>query len=467
MKKIYTSLFVVFVTYISLFAQVPEAFNYQAVVRNSSGEIIPNTNVVFRISILQGSETGTAVYVETHSVFTNNFGLVNLKIGMGSVQEGVFMPGDWGAVNHFIKVEFDKDGGTGYEHLGTSPLLSVPYAFHAQTVAEDAVDDADSDPNNEIQTLQLSGTQLSLSKNGGTVTLPSSGGGDNWGTQTVISDATLLGEGTTANPLKVANNAIQPDWANIQNKPGGFADNNDDVEDGDANPNNEIQTLSISGNDLTISDGNTVSLPAGVSSPWQTSGNDIFFNSGNVGIGTQNPLYKLDVRETDKIAIYGKSENLYGILGESKGMGAAGVLGEALSPNSWGVYGHNSFGGIAVRGLSSGNGYAGHFWGDAGATAGYFYSDYGYGLIVEKGNIGLGTDHPVEKLHIQEGNIQVDQGYGLKLLNNTNFSEIKEKPLKKMAMLVLEQKHLLIILPSLVQIMKHKFAFKIAHPEIQ
>lgn len=168
MKKIYSLILLVFTSVTLLFAQVPEAFNYQAIVRNSSGEFIANTNVAFRISILQGSETGTPVYVETHSVNTNNFGLVNLKVGMGNFEEGVFMPGDWGAASHFIKVEFDKDGGTGYVHLGTSPLLSVPYAFHAQTVAEDAVDDADADPNNEIQALQISGTQLTLSKGGGT-----------------------------------------------------------------------------------------------------------------------------------------------------------------------------------------------------------------------------------------------------------------------------------------------------------
>lgn len=290
MKKIHTSIILIIVTFTTLFAQVPESFNYQTVVRNSSGEIIPNTNVAFRISILQGSATGTPVYVETHYVNTNNFGLVNLKVGMGNVEEGIFMRGDWGTETHYLKVEFDKDGGAGFVHLGTSPLLSVPYAFHAQTVTEDNVDDADADPNNEIQEIQISGTQLTLSKGGGTVTLPSSGGGgDNWGTQTVTSDATLSGRGTEADPLKVESSSLEPEWTNIANKPAGFADGEDDINDNDADPDNEIQTLAITGNDLSISDGNTVSLPESAASVWSKQGTNAYFTGGKVGIGIDTP----------------------------------------------------------------------------------------------------------------------------------------------------------------------------------
>ena len=366
MKKIHPFIFLSLCTVISVFAQVPEGFNYQAVVRNSSGEIITNTNVAFRISILQGSETGPSVYVETHSAKTNNFGLVNLIIGMGNVKEGVFMPGGWGVATNYIKVEFDPNGGTAFTHLGTSLLLSVPYAFHAQTVAEDAVNDADADPNNEIQELQLSGTQLSLSKGGGKVAIPSSA--DNWGTQTVTSDATLSGEGTTANPLKVANNTIEPTWANIKDKPGGFADNSDDVEDGDANPNNEIQTLSISGNDLSISDGNTVSLPAGVSSPWESSDNNIYYNSGNVGIGMNDPVSKLHV------------------FGSARFRKDGGGL--IIGPNTDHVtvsFEDNSGSFINTR----------FYWGK---------TEFQGNLIVREGNVGIGTTIPTASLHVTGDN---------------------------------------------------------------
>ena len=136
MKK--TLLFVVslFILTGYIFSQVPEAFNYQAVVRNSSGELIAGQNVSFKISILENSESGNLVYAETHSITTNDFGVANLKIGEGTVLDGVFSPGGWGAAPHFIKVEFDPAGGSSYVLMGTSQLIAVPYAFHAQTAAE-------------------------------------------------------------------------------------------------------------------------------------------------------------------------------------------------------------------------------------------------------------------------------------------------------------------------------------------
>jgi hypothetical protein len=260
-KKIFLSAAFVAFVFIGL-AQVPDAFNYQAVVRNNSGEIIANQNVSFRISILQGSESGTVLYAETHTVSTNAFGLVNLKVGNGTIVSGVFSPDGWGGASHFLKVEIDPSGGSTYTHLGTSELLSVPYAFHAKTVEDDAVEDADASPTNEIQTLSLVGSDLTLSDGGGTITLPSPSGGDDWGTQTVESDATLSGDGTSGDPLSVV---------------GDLTDN---------------QTLSVVGNDLSITNGNTVVLP----SIWSLNGNRAYYNNGSVGIGTSTPVNTFNLR---------------------------------------------------------------------------------------------------------------------------------------------------------------------------
>ena len=163
----------------TLMAQAPNAFNYQAVVRDASGEEVASQTVSFKISILEGSETGNPIYVETHAVTTNEFGLANLAVGEGTAEIGTLSPKGWGNQPHYLKVELDPEGGTSYQHLGTSPLLAVPYAFHAETVSQDAVNDADADPANEIQSLSLNGLDLSLSEGGGTVTLPS-GGSDLW-----------------------------------------------------------------------------------------------------------------------------------------------------------------------------------------------------------------------------------------------------------------------------------------------
>ncbi len=114
-----------------LFAQAPEMIKYQTVVRNSSGEVIKNQNVGFRISILQSSSDGVAVYSETHSKMSNEFGLVNLEIGNGTVVSGLFSLIDWGNDNYFIKIEFDGSNSGSYVEMGTSQLLSVPYALYA------------------------------------------------------------------------------------------------------------------------------------------------------------------------------------------------------------------------------------------------------------------------------------------------------------------------------------------------
>jgi len=116
----------------TVFAQAPESFKYQAVARNASGEVLTNQTVGMQISILQGSENGTAVYTETHVDSTNQFGLVTLEIGTGTTTDD-FTAIDWGSDTYFIQVEMDASGGTSYTLVGTSQLLSVPYALHATT----------------------------------------------------------------------------------------------------------------------------------------------------------------------------------------------------------------------------------------------------------------------------------------------------------------------------------------------
>ena len=187
--------------WINVVAQTPQAINYQAVARNSSGQVLASQPVSFKISILSGSATGTAVYTETHTdKITNQFGLVNFAIGKGTPVTSTFSSINWDTGTYYIKVEMDPAGGSSYQTLGTSQLLSVPYALNAKNVEQEA----DGDPANEIQHLKLSGTVLSLTGSDSTVVLPSSGAGDNWGTDYVHTDVTLAGQGTTSAPLKIA-----------------------------------------------------------------------------------------------------------------------------------------------------------------------------------------------------------------------------------------------------------------------
>jgi len=136
MKKI-SLLFAIVLAVSILSAQTPQGIKYQAVVRDNAGNVITNHNVSFRISILQGSEAGAAIYVETYSPVpqTNQFGLVNLNIGKGVASTGVFASINWGADDYFLKIEIDTNGGSTFTHMGTSQLLSVPYALYAEKAA--------------------------------------------------------------------------------------------------------------------------------------------------------------------------------------------------------------------------------------------------------------------------------------------------------------------------------------------
>ena len=115
------------------FAQAPEKMSYQAVVRNTTNNLVTNQPVGMQISILQGSPTGTAVYVETQTPTSNANGLVSLEIGGGSVVSGNMAAINWANGPYFIKTETDPTGGSSYTITGTSQLLSTPFALYAKT----------------------------------------------------------------------------------------------------------------------------------------------------------------------------------------------------------------------------------------------------------------------------------------------------------------------------------------------
>ena len=132
MSRVLTIAAAIFLT-ACVWAQAPEKMSYQAVIRDASNNLTSNQVVGMQISILQGSATGTAVYVETQTPTTNANGLVSIEIGAGTIISGNFATIDWTNGPYFIKTETDPNGGTNYTITGTSQLLSVPYALHAKT----------------------------------------------------------------------------------------------------------------------------------------------------------------------------------------------------------------------------------------------------------------------------------------------------------------------------------------------
>ncbi len=141
MNKITLTLLITLIGTASIFlprqasAQAPGSFKYQTVVRDNTGSIIASQLVSIRSGIIQDSINGTLTYSETHSITTNQFGMIVLDIGSGTIETGTFENINWAGTSHFLKLEMDETGGTNYQLMGTSELLSVPYCLNSGSVS--------------------------------------------------------------------------------------------------------------------------------------------------------------------------------------------------------------------------------------------------------------------------------------------------------------------------------------------
>src|ERR1043166_3881171 len=114
------------------FAQSPHKMSYQAVVRDASFKLVVSKPISMKVSILQGSATGTVVYAETQTPTTNANGLATVEIGGGTIVSGNINTINWASGPYFIKTETDPAGGTSYSISNTSQLMSVPFALYAE-----------------------------------------------------------------------------------------------------------------------------------------------------------------------------------------------------------------------------------------------------------------------------------------------------------------------------------------------
>jgi len=309
MKRLLLILFTVHCSLLTLLSQAPQGFNYQAVARDTDGSLLASETIDVKIGIRSGNETGPLVWEETHSVITNEFGLFTLKIGdvtatPGSGSAATFSDVDWSAGAHYLAVEIDP--GSGFVPMGTSELLSVPFALFAEAGNEgpqgdqgpigpegidcwdlngNGIDDPAEDVNSDgfwnaldckgpqgdeasdDQDLNLSGNILTIDNGVNNIDL--SGYLDNTDNQSL----TLAG-----NDLSVSGGIGVVDLS-------GYLDNTDN------------QDLSLTGDDLSISGGiGSVDLSGykDNTDSWTQDGDTISYN-GLVGIGTESPSGKLEV----------------------------------------------------------------------------------------------------------------------------------------------------------------------------
>jgi hypothetical protein len=131
MKKINLILVLLAIMLCSIYSQVPQSFNYQATLRDHDGQILSQKTVSIRISILKDNPPGISVYTETHSVATTSQGIINLRVGTG-ISSDTFENINWSEDTYYMKIELDPAGGNDFSVMGINELSSVPYALSAK-----------------------------------------------------------------------------------------------------------------------------------------------------------------------------------------------------------------------------------------------------------------------------------------------------------------------------------------------
>ncbi|MCB2205769.1 hypothetical protein KQI65_13570 [bacterium] len=383
MRSLFAILLLLPLCAVTMFAQSPTLMNYQGVARDLDGTVLQDRELSLRISILQDGPNGSAVYTERHSVVTNDFGMFTLQVGAGDLRQGALDALPWGENSYWLQVEMDENGGTDYSLLGSSQLLSVPYAFHALHATEaDRLRNGDASGNQTNGSNSLGSPWSTFGNEGTNAAQDFVGTSDRvdlvFRTDNIermrLTAYGKLGIGTDhpASKLDVSGNAsIGQNYAgNIEAPENGMIVEGH-VGIGEPNPTAELE---VSGELIVGEHFTGINLP-----PL----NGALFE-GRVGIGTAGPGSMLGV--SGGLSVGGNfSDN------EAPADGAAfeGKVGIGTTiPKSWlGVAGNTSIGAEYAR----------------------TYEAPSNGLLVQ-GDVGFGTPAPLSRLGVA-GNVAIGSDY--------------------------------------------------------
>ncbi|MEY3399318.1 MAG: hypothetical protein RL220_1912, partial [Bacteroidota bacterium] len=229
-------------------AQIPQGISYQAIARQSDGDELINTALSVKLGIIDASSI--LEYEEVHSTTSNDYGLINLVIGQGVITGNgavtSFSDINWGSGDHFLRVEIDYPGSSGFELIGESQLLSVPYALFA--ASSGPVEEQDGDVTNELiesVNIDQQNGNLTITEGGNTfeVVIPLNDA-DADSTNELITSAELSGNGTVLE-IEQQGQTISVDLEPViegtwQEEPGRVFNNTEDIGIGTTTPSSSL-----------------------------------------------------------------------------------------------------------------------------------------------------------------------------------------------------------------------------------
>jgi hypothetical protein len=466
-------------------------FNYQATLRDNSGQLLVSKEVSIKISIIQNNPSGTTVYSETHSVTTTSQGILNLRVGAGLSTDN-FEDINWSAGPYFMKVELDAEGGNNYITMGTSEMSSVPYAINAKNAEKVEwnnvqnrpdffsgnyyeLDNLPLIPNNTNQLINGAGFLTTFSENdpffmGSPSKSITNNNIANWNTSFawgnhasagyLTSNSTSYLTNKSGNVSMFANDMNYAVYPSMLNNSGRFLSTDGSIATWNYAVNTANSPLSISNNVINITQASATSSGYLSSSdwnlffnkapsPWERNQNDVFFKDGKVGIGTTNPDRILHVesyvpdgqfREMVYIRNLSSSNSAYtglNLRADDYNYG----LGISFTSSNYNLI--NDFNQVAFLN-TNGRAFAISCSSPEGSIRLFTNMD-GSGIvermrIISNGNVGFNTINPKAKIEVADGDIYIstiNKGVIMKspngqcwrgIINNTGNLEFSAVP---------------------------------------
>lgn len=422
MKQIIFTLSLLVCVILTSTAQTPQLFNYQATLRDNSGQLLVSEDISMRISILQFSTNGSPVYTETHAATTTSQGIINLKIGSGTGADE-FASINWSNGPYFLKIEIDTENSGTFTELGVTQLLSVPYALYAEK-ARSILNDSVSYWSKNLNNLYYNDGLVGVGTNNPVSKLNivgaiESGSGRNLLQLKNNTDNALSYTGISLTTGSSTGHSVIQDYGSTYTASTSY-DFAGFLNVANSNRGVMLQANSADGV-IKFYTGHNEMMSAGVERMR-------IDQNGNIGIGTANPTTKLYIESNvqdgqDRSLIRLRNTNT----GEKSSVSIAlesndRTYGTAFTQTSASYSVIPDFDRMGVI-STNGKGFSIYSVSDYGSIR--FYTNRNENGIIERmrinasGNVGIGTNNPVAKLNIVGNVDEGDERSLIRLQNNS------------------------------------------------